>query len=244
MLKETQIAYATARLGVFATVVAAALLFVASFDAKAQEIVDVDVALVLLSDTSRSLDDSELGIAKDSHAAAFRHPDVIRAVEKGFLGRIAVTYVEFSETAVQRVDWMVVDGPDAAALFADAIDALDMAHERSLTNIAGGLTFAKDLIDDMPYRATRLVVDIVGDGKHNTSFIGSFFGDVRPVRDQLATRGIQINAMPMVLRPSEPDLGTYYETNVTGGPGGFSMPIRTIDDLEPALVRKLILELF
>ena len=244
MLKETQIVNAAARLGVFATIVATAMLFLVSHVAKADELGDIDVALVLLSDTSRSLDETELRIAKDSHAAAFRNPDVVRAIEKGFLGRIAVTYVEFSETAVQRIDWMIIDGPDAAALFADAVDAVESPSERSLTDIAAGLTLAKDLIDAMPYRATRLVVDIVGDGKHNTRFLGTFFGDVRPVRDELVASGIQINALPMLLDPSERDLAAYYETNVTGGPGGFSIPIRAIDDLQPALVRKLILELF
>jgi hypothetical protein len=227
MSKETQIANTTARLGISATILAAGLLFVSSYTAKAQEVLDVDVALVLLSDTSHSLDDTELRLAKDSHVEAFRNADVIRAVEKGFLGRVAVTYVEFSETAVQRVGWMVIDGPDSAAHFADAVAAVGAPHEHSLTDIAAGLTMAKDLI-----------------GKHNTSFIGSFFGDVSPVRDELVARGIQINALPMVLGPSEPDLGHYYETNVTGGPGGFSMPIHNIEDLRPALVRKLILELF
>ena len=55
----------------------------------------VDLALVLLTDVSRSMDDREYSMVKDGYRAAFSDPDVIAAILSNSRG-VAVTYVEFS----------------------------------------------------------------------------------------------------------------------------------------------------
>ncbi len=55
-----------------------------------------DVALVLVTDVSRSIDDREFQLEKPGYAAAFADPKVIAAIQGGPAGRIAVAYVEFS----------------------------------------------------------------------------------------------------------------------------------------------------
>src|SRR3984957_15638390 len=57
---------------------------------------DVDLALVLVTDVSRSIDDSEFALEKDGYAAAFNSDQVLSAIKSGPLGAIAVAYVEFA----------------------------------------------------------------------------------------------------------------------------------------------------
>ena len=53
----------------------------------------VDMTLVLVSDVSRSVDDSEFQMEKAGYAAAFNDPRVIAAIHGGAVGAITVAYV-------------------------------------------------------------------------------------------------------------------------------------------------------
>src|SRR3546814_62644 len=55
----------------------------------------VDLALVLLNDVSRSMDEVEYALVKDGYRAAFADPEVIAALVGNGDG-VAVAYVEFS----------------------------------------------------------------------------------------------------------------------------------------------------
>src|ERR1700686_2019861 len=50
----------------------------------------VDLVLVIAADTSSSIDDREAALERQGVAAAFRSPEVLRAISSGALGRIAV----------------------------------------------------------------------------------------------------------------------------------------------------------
>src|SRR5262245_11086138 len=56
----------------------------------------VDLKLVLATDVSGSINNDELWLERRGTAAAFLYPDVIRAIEGGAIGRIAVAMVDFS----------------------------------------------------------------------------------------------------------------------------------------------------
>src|SRR5690348_5142044 len=77
-----------------------ALLFAASiaFSPAAHAAETVDLALVLVSDVSRSIDDSEFKLEKEGYAAAFTSRRVIEAIQGGTVGAIAVSYVEFASS--------------------------------------------------------------------------------------------------------------------------------------------------
>ncbi len=60
------------------------------------------MALVLVTDVSRSIDDSEFQLEKQGYAAAFADPRVIAAIQAGRHGRIAVAYVEFASSEQVR----------------------------------------------------------------------------------------------------------------------------------------------
>src|SRR3546814_4165297 len=74
----------------------------------------VDLALVLLNDVSRSMDEVEYALVKDGYRAAFADPEVIAALVGNGDG-VAVAYVEFSgkDEISQVLDWQVLT--DAAS---------------------------------------------------------------------------------------------------------------------------------
>lgn len=199
---------------------------------------DVDVAIVFLVDTSYSMDSFELQVARDSHLDAITSPAVVAAIESGMIGRIGATYVEFGAWADPIVGWTTIAGQPSADAFAASIRRAPLQN-RPQTGIGAAFERAAALIDTMPYRAQRVVVDIVGDG------INSAKGPaVVPARNALLERGAVINGMPLMLAPSDFGLDQYYETIVIGGPGAFSMPLTRIEQMPAALREKIVLELF
>jgi hypothetical protein len=85
----------------------------------------VDLTLVLVSDVSRSIDDSEFKLEKDGYAAAFTSKQVVEAIHGGAVGAIAVSYVEFASSFEVRtvLDWQVIRDQDSAQAFADKLAA-------------------------------------------------------------------------------------------------------------------------
>ena len=82
----------------------------------------VDLALVLLTDVSRSMSDREYQMVKDGYKAAFADPEVIRAILDNSKG-VAVAYVEFSgrdEFTVVK-GWDVLTDAGSARSFGDAV---------------------------------------------------------------------------------------------------------------------------
>ncbi len=104
---------------------------------------EVDLELVLAVDISRSMDFDEQALQRAGYVDAFRHPEVIAAIGSGMIGRIAVTYLEWAGAGIQlhRVPWTLVDGPQSAHAFADAMAAAPIGTARG-TSISGGLVRA------------------------------------------------------------------------------------------------------
>jgi hypothetical protein len=81
----------------------------------AQAETEVDLALVLAVDLSRSMDTDEQRLQRDGFVEAFGSQAVHDAIRKGVLGRIVVTYVDWSGASEQSVvvPWTFVDGRKA-----------------------------------------------------------------------------------------------------------------------------------
>ena len=79
----------------------------------------VDVELVLMADASLSIDDAEIEFQRQGYAHALVHPEVLVAIKRGALGKIAVTFVEWADQTTQDVvvPWMVIDGEASARAF-------------------------------------------------------------------------------------------------------------------------------
>ena len=222
----------------------ACLLWLAGVDAATGAEAAVDVELVLAVDVSGSMDGDELVLQRYGYVAAFRHPEVIGAITSGFLGRIAVTYVEWAGPASQvvTVPWRIVDGEASARAFADILDDAPTAFIRG-TSISGGLEFSASLFSGNGFEGTRRVIDISGDGANKQGI------PVELARDRALARGIAINGLPLLLKPrlylwtGGAGLDDYYRDCVIGGPGAFVIPVTEKSQMARAIRRKFVLEI-
>src|SRR3954452_7482190 len=72
----------------------------------------VDLELVLAADASGSIDDGEIALQRDGYAAAITAGEILQAIGVGYLGRIAVTYVEWGDQNSQAIvaPWQIIAG--------------------------------------------------------------------------------------------------------------------------------------
>lgn len=229
------------RIGAAACVLSAALLV--SPPPAAAEDLPVDLELVLAVDVSGSMDPEEQRLQRAGYAAAMTDPQVLGAVRTGSYGRIAVTYVEWAGASAQQVTvpWTLVDDGESAEAFAQRVAAAPPARIRG-TSISGALAFSAPLFDGNGYEGVRRVIDVSGDGPNNMG------PPVVPARDAVLARGIVINGLPIMLRPSQfgildiSALDVYYTDCVIGGPASFVVPVREPGQLAEAIRQKLVLE--
>lgn len=202
--------------------------------------VPVDAEIVLAVDASRSMDLGEFTAQRDGYLAALRHPDLIRAVTAGRLGKVAFAYFDWSGAVRDGalLPWRVVATPADAAAFADEIAALPMIRGRG-TSISRAIGFATALLDDGSVDGARQVIDISGDGANNTG------PPVTGARDAAVARGITINGLPVMTAEGDAmdDLDRYYEDCVIGGLGAFVMVAHGWEDFPDTVRRKLIMEI-
>ncbi len=203
----------------------------------------VDLELVIAVDVSLSMDIDEQRLQRDGYVAAFRDPEVHKAITSGPHGRIVVTYMEWAGQPTQQVvlPWTVVDGPAAARVFADRLEAVPITRAR-MTSISTALQFSARLFETSGARGIRRVVDVSGDGPNNAGM------PVVPARDELVAKGIVINGLPIMLKLAAgwfdlADLDRYYTDCVIGGTGSFMIPIKERSEFQTATRRKLLLEI-
>ncbi|MBX6321234.1 MAG: DUF1194 domain-containing protein [Rhodospirillaceae bacterium] len=204
----------------------------------------VDLELVLLADTTGSIDEAEVRFQRQGYAAALTDPAVLAAIGEGYHRRIAVTFVEWGDAQSQAVvvPWTVIDGADSAAGFARALLAAPRrAHGPNA--IGSALAVAHGLIDGNAYDGLRKVIDLSGDSANSWGGV-----PVPAARAAALAAGITINGLAILCRgcngrPVAYDLEQAYAETIIGGPGSF---VITADDMErfaEAVRRKLLLEI-
>jgi len=207
--------------------------------------VEVDLKLALAIDVSRSIDEEEAALQRQGYIDAFRHPSVIDAIRHGPLGRIAVSYYEWSGMTEVNVvaGWTLIGDAKSANAFADLL-ARDSPAIGRRTGISNAIDFGANHFDNNAFTARRRVIDISGDGPNNWGEL------VTVARDRALARGITINGLPIVNdrptpsgRPPLKDLDLYYRDCVIGGPGAFYVVAKDFKDFARAVLRKLILEI-
>jgi hypothetical protein len=224
--------------------IGAALAACAAWSGEATAQARVDVELVIAVDVSLSMDTDEQRLQREGYVAAFRDPELHRAITSGAYGRVAVTYMEWAGPTSQNVviPWTIIDSPAAASAFADRLAAQPISRLR-LTSIGAALQFARALLGESGFAGARRVVDVSGDGPNNS-------GPTVPMaRDALVADGVVVNGLPIMLRTASPtffdltDLDKYYAACVIGGAGSFMLPVKDIAELKSAIRRKLLLEI-
>jgi hypothetical protein len=208
----------------------------------------VDVALVLVTDVSRSIDDREFDLEKDGYAAAFTNPAVLAAIKSGANGAIAVAYIEFAGSNEVRtvLEWTTIRDAASAQSFATRLKAAPRSFW-GRTAISAGIDQAVQLIAESGYESTRRVIDVCGDGTNNAG------RDITQARDDAIKAGLTINGLAIIndhpvswtyahVQPPG-GLAKYYRDNVAGGPGSFVQEIHDFHTFGEAMTRKLITEI-
>ncbi|MBZ9671578.1 DUF1194 domain-containing protein [Mesorhizobium sp. ES1-3] len=205
----------------------------------APDTLPVDVELVLAVDISLSMDETEFAVQRAGYVEALRHADFIQAARSGHTGRIALAYFEWAGTVRDDavIGWQIIDSAQSANSFADKLAARPFRRFRG-TSISSALAFGTELFDGTNFAGERSVIDISGDGPNN---IGP---PVTATRDAAIAKGIVINGLPILIKPSPTfsHLDQYYAQCVIGGLGSFVLPIHAADEFSTAIRRKLILE--
>ena len=197
----------------------------------------VDLELVLAIDCSYSVDDREYALQTLGLAEAFRSAEIIRAIEEGPHGAIAVSLVQWSRAGSARlaVPWVAVDGAAAAGALATKLAAMPRTAAPGSTSISSALHFAGGLFDGGAFVGTRRAIDISADGRNNNGMA------LQPVRAQLLGRGITINGLAIL--NDVPTLNHYFERAVIGGTGAFVIKALDYRDYVDAIRRKLLAEI-
>jgi hypothetical protein len=198
---------------------------------------EVSVALVLALDASGSVSNDRFELQKQGYAAAFRNPQVLNAIRSLATQSIAVAMVQWTGPLlhVRVIDWTLIRDAAGAGAFAAAIEAAPRQLFGGGTSISGAIDYSRVLLAQSPFRGTRRVIDISGDGSNNRG---------RPVtqaRDEAVRDGVSINGLPILTL--EHDLDRYYFDNVVGGPGAFVIPAANYDVFADAVLKKLISEI-
>jgi hypothetical protein len=239
-----RLGFMRSRLLAFAGCLAAAVLAVAAAPRAAPpEPVDLELALAI--DVSGSVDPEEAALQRDGYLKALVDPAVIRAISGGERKKIALTYFEWASAGYQRlvVDWMAVADEASAAAFVKKLAAAPISTER-WTSISGAVDYAMQRFAASPYRGTRRIIDISGDGRNNN---GRSLADARA---EALAQGVIINGLPIVNdrptrwgTPPERDLDVYYRDNVIGGPGAFYIVAEGFQSFADAIRTKLVREI-
>lgn len=197
----------------------------------------VDLALVLAADCSGSVHAEHYTLQQRGYAEAFRSRQVIQAIRSGIAGAIAVSYFQWSGYALQTlvVPWTVLASDTDIARFATQMERAERMIFGGGTSPTGAIEFGHRLLEKVPAVPARRVIDVSGDGRNNTGPAPA------EARNAAVAAGITINGLPIL--HMEPDIDTYYEQNVIGGPGAFIVSARDYTSFEAAVRRKLILEI-
>lgn len=213
--------------------------------ARAAEPMAVDLALVLAVDVSMSVDQSEAVTQRAGYIHALRDKRIASAIKGGPIGRIAITYIEWSSPYHQVVilPWRVVSDEASAKKMADDLEATPYVPGTT-TSISGGIDFSVKQFRTSDYEPSRKVIDISGDG------YSDFGRPVADARDDAVKDGITINGLAVLTprannfrQPAPSDLDAYYRDNVIGGPGSFYLAVLKLEDFSRSVLQKLVLEI-
>lgn len=197
----------------------------------------VDLQLVLAIDSSSSVTMDEYYLQLQGYAAAFRQPDLLKAIRSGPQKSIAVTLFEWSNNGVHQIDFEWRRLADAASLetFARELEVAPRLVVGGETAIGDAIDFGMTQFGTGGFAGGRRVIDVSGDGANNNG---------RPAaaaRDDAVFQGVTINGLAVL--HEEPHLDAFYRANVIGGPGAFVIAAHDYQDFADAILKKLVHEI-
>lgn len=195
------------------------------------------VQLLLALDASASMSVELLAFEVEAHLAALRSAVVQRALLGGGAVEAAISVMAFSgpESALVLVPWRRVTSAAEVAGVADALEAAPILMPPGATALGSLLATARDHFRQAPLPGGRQVLDILSNGFNNSG------PDPRKERDAAVAAGLTINALAL---PGEfPWLADYFREEVIGGASAFARGVETPEDVQAALMAKLVTEI-
>lgn len=208
----------------------------------------VDLLLVLAADVSRSVTEPKFRLQREGAAAAISDPQVLQAITSGPNRRIAICFVEWATAGMTNVvvDWAVISDSASARSVGDRLVEAPRSFAGS-TSISSAIDFSVAQLERAPFAAERRVIDVSGDGNNNSGRL------VTDARDEATSKGIIINALVILtplaesFRPEHTNppggLEKYFQDNVIGGFGAFTVVAEDHGSFGRALTKKLIAEI-
>ena len=207
--------------------------------------IDVDLELILAVDISYSVDETEARKQRNGYVTALQSAEVVDAIRSGPHGRIAVIYVEWADSAMQRVvaPWTIIQSAADATAFAQKVHDAPFVQGH-YTAIGSMMERGFALFNSNAAKGLRRVIDISGDGPQNQG------ANLQTARQHATQLDIVINGLPIISQSQDPwrprvevKIDQYYRHQVIVGPGSFVVPAHDFDDFKKAVLRKMVLEI-
>jgi hypothetical protein len=220
---------------------------------------DVDVALIVSVDVSNSVDATRYKLQMEGIAEALEDKGVLDAILNGPQGAILVSMIQWADRPVMSLPWVRVASKEDARALAARVRTLKR-NDGEFTCMSRMMQFVYDKVQpQIPVRASRVVMDVSGDGPDNCNGGDQTDG----VRDALVGSGMIINGLPIVegadeagsaagntSAPSAPTAGPagkplepWYRDHVIGGPGAFVLRADGYGDFGRAIRQKFVVEI-
>lgn len=224
----------------------------------------VDTNLVLAVDTSESVDETRFRLQMDGIATALEDTGVINTILGGPRGAIALELVSWADHSKVVLPWTRITSKAEARAVARKIRRLPRMGGEYTCMARMFRNMREVVLDQIPYQALKTVIDVSGDGIDNCESTAA----TRKARDTVVDRGVVINGLPIIvdrnelvgegayrapgagLRPLTPPnkrkrvtLAQWFEENVIGGFGAFSIPADGYSDFARAMRSKFLVEI-
>lgn len=225
----------------------------------------VDTALIVSVDVSQSVDADRYKLQMEGIAEAIEDPGVVASITGGDRGAILFSMVTWADKADMSLDWQRIASQADASRVAALVRGLPQKGGE-FTCLGRMLhTAAVTLIPHIPVAASRVVVDVSGDGIDNCSIKD----DIHAERDAVMASGATINGLPIIVAgentvvgsgayrapgyglqelSSQPDLerttlDQWFKDHVVGGPSAFVLAAQGYADFGRAFRRKFVTEI-
>lgn len=205
----------------------------------------VDLELVLMADSTGSIDAGEIRFQRQGYADALASEDVLWAIRDGLHGKIAITYVEWADQFSQDVvvPWTVVSSADDVQRFSETLLAAPrQAFGRNA--IGSAINAGERLITGNDHEGIRKVIDFSGDSANSWNGMS-----IAEARESALAKGITINGLAILCRHCSSgravsyDLEKAFEETIIGGSNAFVVTASGAQEFRSAVKRKLVLEI-
>ena len=246
--------------------VALALSFMAADIRAAEDLPLVDTALLDSVDVSNSVDEHRYKLQKEGIAEALEDKGVLDAITGGTAGGILFGMVTWADRPSFVMPWVRISTKEEALAVAAKVRKLQL-QSGEFTCMTRMLRSVNDkIVPQIPAKATRIVVDVSGDGPDNCNADET----IETVRDELVATGVTLNGLPINEGdPSAPvgegayrapgtafkdsalakpnagpvTLEDWYRAHVMGGVGSFVLPANGYADFGRAMRQKFVIEI-